>query len=106
MVSWECGGSGSAEPGSGISHLALGTREGQSAEGGGSSRDRPSAEDPGSTKMGKEDPGKILLLRQCWAFGLQQDPTLCQREKKELGTPWGSFITPMPFCSTRNVPSW
>lgn len=48
----------------------------------------------------------MLLLQQGWDFGLQQDPTLCQRETKELGTPWGSFITPMPFRSTRNVPSW
>lgn len=40
--------------------------------------------------MGKEDLGKTLLLRQSWAFGLQQDPALCQRERKELGNnPWG-----------------
>lgn len=89
-----------------MNHLALGTRERQSPEGGGRSRDRPSQKDLGYTKSGKEDLGKILLLWQSWDFGLQQDPTLSQRERKELGNPWECFITPIPFHSTRNVPSW
>lgn len=86
-----------------LSHLAPGSREWQSLRGGDSSRDLPAAERLGYNKMGKEHLGKILLLRQSWNFGLQQDPTLCQRE---LGKPWGSLVTPLHFHSSNNVPSW
>lgn len=62
VVSWECGRSGSAEPGeeepSGPGQT--GTAEPQ---GGGRSRDLPSAWDLGCTSVGKDDLGKILLLR-------------------------------------------
>lgn len=82
VVSWDCGGSGSAEPGSESAIWPWARRSGRS-------RDLPPARDLGYTKMGKEDLGKTLLLQHSWDFGLQQDPALCQRERKELGNPWG-----------------
>ena len=81
-----------------ISHLSLSTQRNEKAGGGGGAQEPGSAlstpgrwgtGDLGYTKTGKEDLGKILLLLQGWDFGLQQDPILCQTERKELGNPWG-----------------
>lgn len=58
------------------------------------------------TEMGKEDLGKILLLLQGWDFGLQQDLLCVKWRGRSWVIPGGSFVTLMPFHSTRNVPSW
>lgn len=98
MVSWDCAGAG-ARSQERISHLALGTGNGRARRAG------AGADNLGYTKMREEDLGNAAVTAGL-GFWSPAGSYFVSKGDEGAGYSLGILITPMPFRSTRNVPSW
>lgn len=107
VVSWDCGGSGSAEPGSEAAIWPWARRNGCARRAGAGAGICPPPGIWATPKWGRRISAKPCCYGRAGLL-VSSRILLCVkgRGRSWVIIPGGSFTTPMPLHSTRNVPSW